>query len=66
VATVIIDQTSTHRGIFYHCGRCSATSDGRGMFMPRDRMAFKKDVLGELLAGPEGNDVFGKIGYSAR
>jgi hypothetical protein len=34
--------------------------------MPRDRNAFKKDVLGELLAGPEGNDVFGKTGYSAR
>ena len=34
--------------------------------MPGDRMAFNKDVLDELLAGPEGNDVFGKTVYSAR
>ncbi len=34
--------------------------------MPRDRMAFKKDVSDELLAGPKGNDIFGETGYSAR
>jgi len=34
--------------------------------MLRDRLAFKKDVLHELLARPDGKDVFGKTGYSAR
>ena len=70
VATVIIDQTSTHGAFFTRrtmfCNqrwkRNIHVAPAHGV--QEERMAFKKEVLNELLAVPDGKDVFGKTGYS--